>query len=186
MSDGGFDVDKLIQQRRNELNLFGIVTDPITKQRVSFPSISLNSISDENKSEISLAKDEIYDIVDKYARLAEEKKSIERELELLKKEVVRLSKDRKTETLNGKNAILRVKITTEIKFPRANEPQRLILEQILKENEKWSDVSSLSISKLSKALSSNNWTDYLRERVLQFSHKEESSRITIENYRHQV
>ncbi len=56
MSDGGFDVDRLIQQRRNELNLFGIVTDPITKQRVSFPSIPLNTSSKEIKPSISLDK----------------------------------------------------------------------------------------------------------------------------------
>lgn len=56
MSDGGFDVDRLIEQRRNELNLFGVVTDPITKQRVSFPSIPLNSSPKETKYNISLDK----------------------------------------------------------------------------------------------------------------------------------
>ena len=39
MSDGGFDVDQLLKQRNESENLFGITTDPITKQRVSFPYI---------------------------------------------------------------------------------------------------------------------------------------------------
>jgi hypothetical protein len=56
MSDGGFDVDRLIEQRRNELNLFGIVTDPITKQRVIFPSIPLNSSSKQIKPNLSVDK----------------------------------------------------------------------------------------------------------------------------------
>jgi N12 class adenine-specific DNA methylase len=120
------------------------------------------------------------DIVDKYARLVEEKRTIERELELLKEEIVRLSKDRNTETLAGKIAVLKVKVTTEIKFPLAKDPQRQVLEHVLKENDKWLDVSSLSISMLSKALKSNNWSGSLRERVLQFSHVEESSRVTVQ------
>lgn len=120
------------------------------------------------------------DIVDRYARLVEEKKMIENELELLKEQVIRLSKDRNTESLAGKNAILRVKIATEIKFPLAKDPQRQVLEQVLKENDKWSDVSSLSISMLSKALKSNNWSGSLREKVLQLSHVEESSRVTVQ------
>jgi hypothetical protein len=57
VSDGGFDVDRLIQQRRNEINLFGIVTDPITKQRVSFPSLPLDSSSKQVKSNLSIDKD---------------------------------------------------------------------------------------------------------------------------------
>lgn len=40
MSDGGFDVDELIRKRRHSMNLFGIVTDKITGNRVSYPYIS--------------------------------------------------------------------------------------------------------------------------------------------------
>jgi len=40
MSDGGFDVDELIRKRRRSMNLFGIVTDKITGNRVSYPYIS--------------------------------------------------------------------------------------------------------------------------------------------------
>lgn len=36
---GDFDPDKLIEERRNLTNLFGIVYDPITKQKVRFPYI---------------------------------------------------------------------------------------------------------------------------------------------------
>lgn len=39
MSDGGFDVDKLLKQRRESENLFGIITDPLTGLRVTYPYI---------------------------------------------------------------------------------------------------------------------------------------------------
>jgi hypothetical protein len=44
MSEGGFDVDELIKKRRNNMNLFGIVTDKITGNIVSFPYISNDNV----------------------------------------------------------------------------------------------------------------------------------------------
>jgi len=53
MSDGGFDVDELIRKRRCSINLFGIVTDHITGNRVSYPLISNEHAKDITKSDES-------------------------------------------------------------------------------------------------------------------------------------
>ncbi len=53
MSDGGFDVDELLRKRRNSINLFGIVTDHITGNRVSYPFISNDKVDYFQKSMIS-------------------------------------------------------------------------------------------------------------------------------------
>ena len=49
MSDGGFDVDRLLKQRNESENLFGITTDPITKQRVCFPFIPKSVTPDKTQ-----------------------------------------------------------------------------------------------------------------------------------------
>lgn len=54
MSDGGFDVDKLLKSRRKTENLFGIITDPKTKQRVSYPLVSKNYSSEINSNNSTL------------------------------------------------------------------------------------------------------------------------------------
>ncbi len=56
MSDGGFDVDKLIRKRRNSMNLFGIVTDKITGNIVSYPYISNDNVEYVSKDVECTAK----------------------------------------------------------------------------------------------------------------------------------
>lgn len=50
MSDGGVDIDELLKMRRNSENLFGIITDPKTGFRVSYPSIPKTSSSTDNSN----------------------------------------------------------------------------------------------------------------------------------------
>lgn len=50
MSDGGVDIDELLKMRRNSENLFGIITDPKTGLRVSYPSIPKTSSSTDNSN----------------------------------------------------------------------------------------------------------------------------------------
>ena len=76
MSDGGFDVDELIRKRRNSTNLFGIVTDTITGNRVSYPFISNDNMNYFQKSKIC---NNIDSIISKTANceISKKKKSIE-------------------------------------------------------------------------------------------------------------
>lgn len=53
MSDGGFDVDELLRTRRNSINLFGIVTDHNTGNRVSYPFLPNDKVDFFQKSKIS-------------------------------------------------------------------------------------------------------------------------------------
>lgn len=135
---------------------------------------NMNTTKIEPSSDISDT-----DIIDRYTELVNKKKEIEKEINELKVEVTRLSKLKNSEQLIGKNAALRVKITNSIKFPLAKDPQRKILEEILKENGKWIDVSVLNTMKLSAQFKSDNWDADLKEKISQFSHDEESVRISI-------
>lgn len=76
MSDGGFDVDELLRKRRNSINLFGIVTDHITGNRVSYPFISNDNVDYFQKSKISNNYDSIISKTAK-CEISKKKKSIE-------------------------------------------------------------------------------------------------------------
>jgi len=69
MSDGGVDIDELLKMRRNSENLFGIITDPKTGFRVSYPSIPKTSSStdknNKNFSILSSSKKQISSLKDK-------------------------------------------------------------------------------------------------------------------------
>ncbi|VVB86091.1 Uncharacterised protein [uncultured archaeon] len=77
MSDGGFDVDELLRKRRNSINLFGIVTDHITRNRVSYPfvpNISNDKVDYFQKSKLSNNISKIPEIVK--CKTSKKKKSI--------------------------------------------------------------------------------------------------------------
>jgi len=69
MSDGGVDIDELLKMRRNSENLFGIITDPKTGFRVSYPSIPKTSSSTDNSNKnfsiLSSSKKQISSLKDK-------------------------------------------------------------------------------------------------------------------------
>ena len=69
MSDGGVDIDELLKMRRNSENLFGIITDPKTGLRVSYPSIPKTSSSADNSNKnysiLSSSKKQISSLEDK-------------------------------------------------------------------------------------------------------------------------
>lgn len=69
MSDGGVDIDELLKMRRNSENLFGIITDPKTGFRVSYPSIPKTSSSTDNGNKnfsiLSSSKKQISSLKDK-------------------------------------------------------------------------------------------------------------------------
>ena len=124
--------------------------------------------------------DEGYQLVNSYAELMAEKKKVEAELEKLKEAIIAYAKKEGVEIIGGKNNKLRVRIDQRVKFPsKEAAEEREALEDLLKQEGKWMEVSELSVSALMKAVKAGNWSPELVEKIKKYQRIEEDPRIRL-------
>ena len=121
-----------------------------------------------------------YQLVNSYAELMAEKRKVEAELERLKEVIIAYAKKEGVEIIRGKNNKLRVRIDQMVKFPgKEAAEKREALEDLLKQEGKWIEVSELSISALMKAVEAGNWSPELVDKIKKYQRIEEHHRIRL-------
>ncbi len=122
--------------------------------------------------------EEGYQLVNLYTELVAEKRRIKAELEKLKEAIIAYARREGIEIIRGKNNKLRVKIYQRAKFPGKDMAQeRKALEDLLKQEGKWMEVSDLSTSALAKAVEEGNWSPELVEKIKSYQRTEEDYKI---------
>jgi len=122
--------------------------------------------------------EEGYQLVNLYTELVAEKRRIKAELEKLKEAIIAYASREGVEIIRGKNNKLRVKIYHRAKFPgRDDAQQRKALEDLLKQEGKWMEVSDLSTSALANAVKEGNWSPELVEKIKSYQRTEEDHKI---------
>jgi len=123
------------------------------------------------------------ELVDKYSELAGKKKrildEIEREMNKLKEEIVNYAKENDVKIMFGSNKNLYVNILKNFKFPPKSSEQRNILESLLKELNRWGEISTLDTFALNKIVLNEKWPVDVLERVKEFGRFEEISRLSL-------
>ncbi len=123
--------------------------------------------------------EEGYQLVNLYTELVAEKRRIKAELEKLKEAIIAYARREGIEIIRGKNNKLRVKVYQRVKFPgRDDAQQRKALEDLLKQEGKWMEVSDLSASALAKAVEEGNWSSELVEKIKSYQRIEEEYKVT--------
>jgi len=123
--------------------------------------------------------EEGYKLVNLYAELVAEKRRIKAELEKLKEAIIAYARREGVEIIRGKNNKLRVKVYQRAKFPGSDDAQqRKALEDLLKQEGKWMEVSDLSTSALAKAVEEGNWSPELVEKIKSYQRIEEEYKVT--------
>ena len=126
-----------------------------------------------------LGTDRGIQLVDEYAEWAERKKEAESRLKELKKEVLEFCEYHGAENLQGSSQVLKVQHSRQVKMPPAKSPERQELEDILKEEGAWEDVSALNVRKLSSALDKGKLERKTLDRLDRFVDWEEVSILRI-------
>ena len=111
-------------------------------------------IKTENLEPNKFLEDSGVELVNKYAKLNNEKKEIvekiDKELEQIKKAIVKFCEKEKVNSLNGSDYMARLWVKSVAKFPGKNDEKRKIINKILKDNNLWDELSELDAFKLSK------------------------------------
>lgn len=122
-------------------------------------------------------------IVNKYAALMQEKKefmdNFESDLAKLKEALIVYAQKEKVEVVRGNDNKLRVKAVESYKFPRKDDPDRSELDELIKDEGKWLEVSDLNTSALSKAVKSGVWSEELTKKILEYQEMERDFRFSL-------
>lgn len=91
-------------------------------------------------------------LVNVYHELNEQKKKIELELEQVKDVLFAFSRENKMDNIVGSSVTAKLRTYTNAKLPGKEDPQRAIVEEILKRSGTWDKFQELNTFELSKAL----------------------------------
>ena len=123
------------------------------------------------------------ELVNKYGALMAEKTefndNFERELAKLKEALIVYAQKENVEVVRGSDKKLRVKAVMSYKFPKKDTPDRAKLDDILKDEGKWLEVSDLNASALSKVLNDGVWSPELIKKILEYQKMERDFRFSL-------
>jgi putative RecB family exonuclease len=98
------------------------------------------------------------ELVNKYAKLKNEKErfldKIDAELEQVKEAIIKFCEKEKVNSINGSDYISRIWVKDVAKFPEKNDERRKEVDRILKDSNRWDDLSELDTFKLSRVFES--------------------------------
>jgi hypothetical protein len=122
-------------------------------------------------------------LVNRYAELMLEKKAFmdkfESELVKLKEALIVYAQKEKVEVVRGSDNKLRVKATESYKFPRKDTPDRAALDDLIKKEDKWLEVSDLNAAALSMAVKDGVWSPELVKKILEYQKMERDFRFSL-------
>ena len=122
-------------------------------------------------------------LVNQYVELKERKRLLNEEMdaELAKIEeaLYAYAHREELEAIFGSDHVAKIKIEVKEKYPLKGDPNRKILDEIVKKAGKWMEVSDLNPWMLARLISRGGWPPSLVKKVKEFSTSEESRSITI-------
>lgn len=118
-------------------------------------------------------------LVNQLVKLRDEKKEllekIEREIDKVEEALFVFSLKEKVDVVAGSGFKARIKVEEKQKFPGKSEDGRAQLEELLKMEGKWDEISTLDIFALAKAM--DEWDPHLREKIAKFAKNEKRRQI---------
>ncbi|UCH42163.1 MAG: PD-(D/E)XK nuclease family protein [Dehalococcoidales bacterium] len=116
-------------------------------------------------------------LVNKYAELREKASAIDKEIEKVRDALIDYAQRQQIQIITGSQNKARVVSGQRLRFPAKNKAEREELDKILKETGKWSEVSQLDTTTLTRIITDKLWDKELIDRVMQYGQLEETSSI---------
>lgn len=111
-------------------------------------------------------------LVDEYLLLVNKKKELtkdlDKQIEDLKEKIIDYSKIKNYERIYGKNSSVLVREYESLKLPSKETKERKELDTLLKNSGLWQEVSDISYSNLSQAISSGMFSEDFKENILKY------------------
>lgn len=122
-------------------------------------------------------------LVNEYVELKEKKRvwneEIDAELAKIEEALYAYAQREEIEAIFGSDLVAKIKIEMKEKYPLKGDPNRKVLDEVIKKAGKWMEVSDLNPWMLARVIGRGNWPSSLVKKIREFSTLEESHSITI-------
>jgi hypothetical protein len=122
-------------------------------------------------------------LVNQYVEMKERKRilneEIDAELAKIEEAIYAYAQREELEAIFGSDHVAKIKIEMKEKYPLKSDPNRKILDEMIKKAGKWMEVSDLNPWMLARVIGRGGWPPSLASKVKEFSTVEESRSITI-------
>ena len=117
--------------------------------------------------------------IDEYLKLTEYKDKVEQRLEQLKAKVASFSNQTNHKMFRSGNHLLKVYQSQRTAFPKANDPDRKTVEQIMRESKQYDMAITFDIIKLGRSYDKGKLSPELMQKLEPYSKKEDSVRLSM-------
>ena len=118
-------------------------------------------------------------LANKYAELRNRESSLKDEMEKVKEAIIDYARRGKTEVIKGSDCKVTVTFDEKLKFPGKRDSERPELDGIIKEADKWNEVSALDTTPLIRIVEKSLWSKDLIDKVMKYGRIEESSTVRL-------
>jgi putative RecB family exonuclease len=118
-------------------------------------------------------------LVDKYQELAEQLKKLEGEQSDVREALIHFARKNEMSLIDGSSRMAKVTLASSLKLPAKGDEKREELESLLKEMNKWGQVSTLDTFALCEIIKSKKWDEEHLEKLKRFWKEEESARVSL-------
>jgi len=125
------------------------------------------------------AADEGVRLANDYAKSKFEIERLEARLRELRGLVIEFSRQTRASVLIGNGVRVKVNFEEKTKFPPKDDPQRAMLEDLIRRLGRWEEVSDLNLNQLAKILMEKQWEPELLEKLQQFATSESSAKVAV-------
>jgi transcription initiation factor IIF auxiliary subunit len=117
--------------------------------------------------------------IDEYLKLTDYKDKVEQRLEQLKAKVAKFSEQTNYKMFRSGNHLLKIYQSQRTSFPKANDPDRTTVEQIMRESKDWDKAITFDIIKLGRSFDKGKLPQDLMQKLEPYSKKEDSVRLSM-------
>ena len=122
-------------------------------------------------------------LVNQYVEMKERKRilseEIDAELAKMEEALYAYAQGGEIEAIFGSDHVAKIRIETKEKYPLKGDPNRRVLDEVIKKAGKWMEVSDLNPWMLARVIDRRGWPPSLVNKVKEFSTVEESRSITV-------
>lgn len=122
-------------------------------------------------------------LVNKYVELKEKKRIFNEEIDMeigkIEEALFAYAKRENVDAIFGRDYVARIKVETKERYPLKGDPNRKLLDEIIKNAGKWMEVSDLNPWMLARVIERGAWPPSLVKKIKEFSIKEESRSINL-------
>jgi putative RecB family exonuclease len=122
-------------------------------------------------------------LINRYVEMKERKRlfneEIDVELAKIEEALYAYAQGKEIEAIFGSDHVAKIKMEMKEKYPLKGDPNRKMLDEMIKKAGKWMEVSDLNPWMLARMIGRGGWPPSLVNRVKEFSTVEESRSITV-------